>query len=126
MNCVELIGRLTRDPETRYTATGVAVCSFSIAINEGKDKHDEPIVNYPKITTFGERAENCDMYLHKGSQVGIKGSLKTGSYKNKHDENVFTMVVNASSVEFLDHKEKTTTEDFQPEGFTAIDEDIPF
>ncbi len=119
MNSVNLIGRLARDPQTRYTASGMAVCKFTLAVNRRK-KDEADFIN---ITAFDKIAENCDRFIGKGSLVGVHGSLVSGSYKNKHDETIYTLEVNANSVEFLDKKKEK--EEPQPE-FTQIDGDIPF
>lgn len=135
MNSVQLIGRLTRDPEIRYTAgTQMAVATFTVAIDrptKDKEKHTD----FPRVTVFGRSAENCERYLAKGRLVGIQGSLQTGSYKNKSGETVYTTDVIANRVEFLewgDKKDQPAQQqmapppDYAPDGFTAIDEDIPF
>jgi len=135
MNSVVLIGRLTRDPETRYTTTGKAVCTFSIAIDRPtrKDEEETKKTDFPRITVWGAQAESCDRFLEKGRLVGIQGRLQTGSYQNKHDETVYTTDVIAERVEFLEWGEKKEEpqeepkeETPAPEGFTALEEDIPF
>ena len=131
MNSVVLTGRLVRDPETRYTSgTQMAVCTFTIAIDR-QIKDGEKKTDYPRVTVFGKQAENCERFLKKGRLVGVQGRLQTGSYKNKHDELVNTTDVVADRVEFLDSAAQTTQEvapeaTFEPEGFTQIQEDIPF
>ena len=134
MNSVNLIGRLTRDPETRYTAdTQMAVTRFSIAIDRpGKDKG----ADYPNITVFGKQAENCEKYLKKGRLVGIQGRLQTGSYERSDGSKVYTTDVVADRVEFLGGSEKSTTPaaapepvkepEYVPDGFEGVQEDIPF
>lgn len=133
MNSVVLVGRLTRDPETRYTSdTQMAVTRFSIAIDRpGKDKG----ADYPNITVFGKQAENCEKYLKKGRLVGIQGRLQTGSY-DKDGHKVYTTDVIADRVEFLGGSEKSTTPaaapepekepEYAPDGFEHVEEDIPF
>ena len=131
MNSVVLIGHLVRDPETRYTSgTQMAVCTFTIAIDR-QTKDGEKKTDYPRVTVFGKQAENCERFLKKGRLVGVQGRLQTGSYKNKHDETIYTTDVVADRVEFLESAAKTTQEvaseaTFEPEGFTQIQEDIPF
>lgn len=119
MNTVQLIGRLTRDPEIRYTpATQMAVATFTIAINRpGKDEAD-----FPRITVFGKQAENCEKYIKKGQRVAIEGRLQTGSYTGKDGNAVYTTDVIASRVEFLESKSKPA----QVDSFEEIDEDVPF
>lgn len=132
MNNVSIIGRLTKDIELRYTPQQTAVAQFSIAINRGKDKNgDDKGADFPRIIVFGRMAENCERYLKKGRLVGIQGRIQTGSYKNKNGDTVYTTEVVANNVEFLEwgddkkNKQKEQQEDV-PEGFAALDEDIPF
>ena len=130
MNSVVLIGRLTRDPELRYTSgTQMAVATFTVAI-------DRP------VRAGGEKqAENCEKFLAKGRLVGVQGRLQTGSYTNKDGATVYTTDVVADRVEFLEWGDKpqgsssfstsgSTSQgsgaESAPAGFSAIDEDIPF
>ena len=145
MNSVVLIGRLTRDPETRYTsATQMAVSTFAIAIDRMVKQGEEKKTDYPRITVFGKQAENCEKFLKKGRLVGIQGRLQTGSYTDKNGNTVYTTDVVADRVEFLEWGEKgeqkeqpkeepkpkatpkETQEEFVPSGFTQIEDDIPF
>ena len=140
MNSVVLIGRLTRDPETRYTsATQMAVSTFAIAIDRMVKQGEEKKTDYPRITVFGKQAENCEKFLKKGRLVGIQGRLQTGSYTDKNGNTVYTTDVVADRVEFLEWGEKSeqkeqpkeepkpkatpkeTQEEFVPSGFAQID-----
>ena len=125
MNDVNLIGRLTRDPEVRYTQNNMAVARFSVAIDRMNDGTD-----FPNIVAFGKTAENCEKYLSKGRQVGITGRIQTGSYE-KDGRKIYTTDVVASRVEFLGSKsseaESTAQESIDtPAGFEALDDDVPF
>ncbi len=132
MNTVALIGRLTKDPDVRYSAaTQLAVARFSIAIDRpGKDKGTD----YPSIVCFGKTAELVEKYLTKGRLVGIAGRLQTGSYE-KDGRKVYTTEVVADRVEFLGKGEGTSegshgdvssaTGGPVPDGFENLD-DIPF
>jgi single-strand DNA-binding protein len=127
MNNVTLIGRLTKDPEVRYTGESqMAVARFSIAID--RPTKGEKQTDFPNIVVFGKQAENCERFLTKGKLVGIEGRIQTGSYTNKNGDKVYTTDVVANRVEFLewgDKKEKA--DDGIPEGFSAVnDDDIPF
>lgn len=127
MNNVVLIGRLTKDPELRYTAgSQMAVATFNLAIDRVGAK--EKTADFIRIKVFGKMAENCEKFLAKGRLCGIQGSIQTGQYKNQAGETVYTTEVVANRVEFLEWGEKTaqTTEDPMQEGFSAVDEDIPF
>ena len=133
MNNVVLIGRLTKDPELRWSNDNVAIARFSLAINRiGKDKG----ADFPSIVVFSKQAENCERFLTKGRQVCIQGHIQTGSYTNKDGNKVYTTDVVADRVEFLEWGDRPATggqvsssaAPGVPEGFEAIDddEDIPF
>lgn len=133
MNSVVLIGRLTRDPEVRYTAgTQMAVCTFSIAIDRPVRTGGEKQTDFPRVTCFGKQAENCERFLAKGRLVGVQGRIQTGSYTNKDGATVYTTDVVADRVEFLEWGDRKQSgaaaadQDNVPEGFAEIDEDIPF
>ena len=102
MNSVQLIGRLTRDPEVRYTQDQMAIASFSIAIDRPPRRDGTKETDFPRITVFGRQAENCEKYLVKGRLVGIEGRLQTGSYTNRNGDKVYTTDVVANRVEFLE------------------------
>ena len=103
MNNVELIGRLTKDPEVRYTQSNMAVATMTLAIDRPtKEKQTD----FPKVIVFGKAALNCQKYLQKGRLVGVNGSIQTGSYQNEHGNTVYTTDVVASRVEFIDWGKK--------------------
>lgn len=109
MNKVFLIGRLTKDPELRYTQTGQAVVSFTLAVDkrlsrqkkQEMESQNRPTADFPRITVWGMQAENVSKYLRKGSQCAIDGRLETGSYQDKDGKMVYTTDVVADNVEFL-------------------------
>ena len=121
-NLVFLIGRLTKDPEVRYTSgTQTAVCQFTFAID--RPVKGEKQTDFPRVTCFGKQAENCERFLAKGRLVGVQGRLQTGSYE-KNGATVYTTDVVADRVEFLERAEKIVEP--VPQGFAAVTEDIPF
>ena len=140
MNQVILIGRLTKDPEIRYTSsTQMAVATFTVAVDRPVKAGEEKKADFPRVTVFGKQAENCEKYLAKGRLVGIHGRLQTGSYTNKDGVTVYTTDVIADRVEFLGNQGGGQSEAYRaaaaplaedqegvPQGFAAIDEDIPF
>jgi single-strand DNA-binding protein len=102
MNQVILIGRLTRDPEVRYTGDQMAITSFTVAIDRPVRADREKQADFPRVTVFGKQAENCEKYLAKGRMVAVQGRIQTGSYKNKEGATVYTTDVVADRVEFID------------------------
>ena len=129
MNNVVLIGRLTKDPEVRYTSESqMAVATFTLAIDRQQKEGKEKQADFPRVTAFGKTAELCERFLAKGRLVGIQGRLQTGSYKNKEGVTIYTTDVVADRVQFLEWGDKAEKGDSQiPDGFQAIDDDdIPF
>lgn len=99
MNSVNLVGRLTRDPEVRSTANDVKVARFSLAINrigEGAD--------FPNCVAFNKTAEILTSYTKKGSRIGVVGHLQTGSYE-KDGQKVYTTDVIVDRVDLLDSRQ---------------------
>lgn len=109
MNRVILIGRLTRDPELRYTQSRQAVCSFTLAVDKrlSRQKREEmeasgrPTADFPRVTVWGIQAENVSKYLTKGSQCAVEGRIQTGSYQDQTGHTVYTTDVVADNVEFV-------------------------
>ncbi|MBR5316008.1 MAG: single-stranded DNA-binding protein [Firmicutes bacterium] len=134
MNSVILIGRLTRDPEVRYTAnTQMAIATFNLAIDRPVKSGAEKQTDFPRVTVFGKQAENCEKYLAKGRLVGVQGRLQTGSYQNKDGQNVATTDVVADRVEFLEWGTAKTAQTMPAQdgqeampNFQAVDEEVPF
>lgn len=111
MNNWNGIGRLTKDPELRYTANNFPVCTFSVAIDRrGKE---EKKTNYIPVKVLGKTAENCGKYLAKGRLVGVHGSIETDSYTDKDGNKRNTWNVLASAVEFLEWGEKNNTQNMR-------------
>ena len=113
MNSVNLIGRLVRDPELKYTQSQMAVCTFTLAVDKGlsRDKRQEmesagkPTADFPRIMVFGKMAENTSTYLSKGSQCSVIGRIQTGSYQDRETgKTIYTTDIIADRVEFLDSR----------------------
>ena len=92
MNHVSLIGRLTRDPEVRYSGDQMAIARFSIAIDRPPRRDGTKETDFPNIVVFGKQAENCEKYLVKGRLVAIEGRIQTGSPGLENFEHYFTSV----------------------------------
>jgi len=102
INRVVLVGRLTRDPELRYTPSGVAVATFSLAVNRTfSNSQGDREADFINIVAWRQLAELCANYLKKGSQAGLEGRLQTRSYDNKEGKRVYVTEVVADNVQFL-------------------------
>lgn len=105
MNKVFLIGRLTRDPELRYTGSNVAVASFSLAVNRNyTNQAGEREADFINIVVWRKQAENVKNYLSQGSQVAIDGRIQTRSYDDSEGKKRYVTEVVADNVEFLGTK----------------------
>lgn len=102
MNRVQLIGNLTRDPETRTTGTGLTVCSFTLAVNRRTKKQDgTQETDFINVTAWRTLGENCAKYLSKGKKAGVSGSIQTRTYEAQDGSKRHAFEVVADEVEFL-------------------------
>ena len=102
MNKVFLIGRLTRDPELRYTGNNTAVASFGIAVNRNfTNQQGERDADFFNVTVWRKQAENVKNYLSKGSQVAIEGRLQSNTYDDANGQKRTSIDVVADNVEFI-------------------------
>ena len=106
LNCFAGIGRLTRDPELRYTPSGRAVCKFGLAINrsyknqEGNNVEDTLFIN---VSAWGRQAEHCSQYLKKGRRIAVNGELRSNNWQDREGNKRVTYEITARSVQFLDY-----------------------
>ena len=104
MNSVNLIGRLTKDVDLRYTQTGLAVGHFSVAIDRPKKDGQSNGADFPNCVAYGKTAENLANYVHRGEMVGVTGCIRTGSYTGKDGRKVYTTDISVASVQFLNSR----------------------
>ena len=98
MHKIQIIGRLTADPELRSTGSGVQVCSFTVAVNRRFNREE---TDFFPVTVWREAAVNCNKFLAKGSQVGVCGSLQIRRYDDKDGIKRTAIDLQADEVEFL-------------------------
>lgn len=139
MNKAILIGNLTRDPDSRTTANGISVCTFSIAVNRRfTSQSGERQADFIPIVCWRGLAENCSKYLHKGSKVAVVGMIQTRTYEAQDGSKRYVTEVVADEVQFLDRvgqdsgssSGNSSMPGMDPndiEGFTTVDDDgLPF
>lgn len=137
MNSVQLVGRLTRDPEIRYADGGSAIARFSLAVDRRYKSENGPTADFPNCVAFGRTAEFVEKYFRKGMRMGCQGRIQTGSYTNNDGQKVYTTDVVVESCEFVESKASQQPEEnnngFGPadeNGFMNIpddiDEELPF
>lgn len=123
LNLCQFIGRLGRDPETRYMQNGDAVCNFSIACGwKSKDKEG---TEWIRVSAFGKLAEICAKCLKKGSQVYIQGRMQTRKWQDKEGKDNYTTEVMADRMQMLGPKPDDGTDSPRPKA-EDIESDIPF
>lgn len=141
MNSVSLMGRLTRDPELRYTEnTQMANARFVVAVNRklSKEKRQEaenngyPTADFISCMAWGKTAENIANYFHKGNRIAITGHIQTGSYE-KDGQRIYTTDVVVDSFDFVEsNKDNNTNQgysnpaDLGMSGQESFDSDLPF
>ncbi|USK48885.1 single-stranded DNA-binding protein [Bacillus sp. CMF12] len=128
MNRVVLVGRLTKDPDLRYTPNGVPVTSFTLAVNRTfTNQQGEREADFINCVVWRKPAENAANFLKKGSLAGVDGRIQTRSYEGQDGKRVYVTEVQAESVQFLEPNNSNTqrNEEPQQQQYTRVDED-PF
>lgn len=125
MNIVVIIGRIVRDLELRYTGTGKAVCSFSVAVDRGfKDADGNKQTDFIDCVAWGKTAENLATYMTKGSQVAVDGRLQVRSYEAKDGSKRKAVEVVAERVEFIGSRPKQ--EPAEEDGWSDMGQEVVF
>ena len=105
LNCVVLVGRLTRDPELVKAASGTSIASFRIAVDDSyKGPNGEKTTLFMDCVIYGNKADNVVKYIRKGSLISVQGRLRQRSYTNKNNVQVTVVETVADNVEFLEPK----------------------
>jgi len=130
MNKVILMGRLTRDPEVRYSqgAEPLAIARYTLAVDRRFARRDsnsnEPTADFISCVAFGRQGEFAEKYLHQGTKVVVEGRIQTGSYTNKDGQKVYTTDVVVENSEFAESKAAAANnggsyQDSRPEPISA-------
>ena len=106
MNKVILMGRLTRDPEVRYSQgnSQTIVARFSVAVDRRFKREGEPDADFFNCTAFGKQAEFVERYLHKGTKIVVSGRIQNDNYTNKDGQTVYSVRVMVEEIEFAESK----------------------
>ena len=132
LNKAILIGRLTRDPEVRYTQSGTAVCTFTLAVDRKFAKKDsgQPTADFIPIVAWRKLAEIIGNNLVKGRRISVEGRIQVRSYDAQDGSKRYATEIVADEVEFLDSKEQTGAQSATGGngsfGSTVPDDEIPF
>ena len=127
------IGRLTRDPDVRYSQgeNSKCVARYTLAVDRRFKQEGQPTADFISCVAFGNNGEFAEKYLKKGTKIAVVGEIRTGSYKNKEGQTVYTTDVYVNEHEFVESKKDTQEEPQDtsdgyldvPEG---IENDLPF
>ena len=130
MNKVIEIGRLTKDPEIRYSqgANTTCIARYTLAVDRKFKQEGQPTADFINCIAFGKLGEFAEKYLHKGVKIAVTGRIQTGSYKNKDGNTVYTTDVVVEEQEFCESKSQSNSQP-QPTpsvdmGFMNIDTDM--
>lgn len=115
MNKVILMGRLTRDPEVRYTQgdNTMAIVRYSLAVDRRFKRDGEPDADFINCVAFGKSGEFAEKYLKKGTKIAVVGRIRTGSYTNKDGQKVYTTDVVVEEQEFAESKNSGSSDNNQ-------------
>lgn len=137
MNKVILTGRLTRDPELRYTANNKAVCDFTIATNRPVVRDGERVADFINCRVWNKTAENLDKYQAKGNMIAVSGRMQVDNYQDKDGKNRNYTYVLVEDLEYLERKKENNQEEVKEienfstttevqQQFDYSEEDLPF
>ncbi|MUG26016.1 single-stranded DNA-binding protein [Paenibacillus macerans] len=130
LNRVVLIGRLTRDPDLRYTPSGVAVTQFTLAVDRPFTTHGgEREADFIPVVTWRQLAENCANYLRKGRLTAVEGRIQIRNYENNEGRRVYVTEVIADNVRFLESNRESGTGgggNSRGGGFSRSNQNDPF
>lgn len=135
MNKVILMGRLTRDPDVRYSQgqNQIAIARFTLAVDRRRAAEGQQSADYISCVALGKNGEFAEKYLKKGTKIVVEGRIQTGSYTNREGQKVYTTEVMAESQEFAESKREggsSPQPEYDENGFMnipdGIDEELPF
>lgn len=132
MNKVILMGRLTREPEIRYSQgdNAMAIARYTLAVNRRFKRDGEQAADFINCVSFGKIAEFAEKYLHQGTKIVVAGRIQTGSYTNKDNQKVYTTDVVIEECEFAESKStgepqgRPTPAQADADGFINIPDDV--
>lgn len=128
MNKVILIGRLTRDPEVRYSQgqQPMAVARYTLAVDRKYKQEGQATADFINCVAFGKSAEFVEKYLQQGTKIAVEGRIQTGSYTNKDGQKVYTTDIVVEAQEFAESKgsNSVAAPATSSDGFVSIPDDV--
>lgn len=126
MNKIELLGRLTKEPEVRYTTKNAPVSNFTLAVDRRVKKENETNTDFFNIRAFGTLADVCNKYLHKGSQIVIIGRIQNRTWDDEQGQKHYTTEIIAEEMYFAGGNKTENTEAEPVYAETTQGDDLPF
>lgn len=131
MNHVVMIGRLTRDPDTKYGGSNnTCIAKFALAVDRRFKKEGQPTADFFECTAFGKTGEFVEKYLHKGTKIAIQGEIQNNNYTNRNGQKVYAMNILVNQVEFAESKKVNDQAPDPDNDFLDVSDadesDIPF
>jgi single-strand DNA-binding protein len=128
LNHITLIGRLTRDPELRYTPNGVPVCNFDLAVDRsGTNQAGEREADFIRIIAWQKQGENAAKHLSKGRLVAVEGRLQIRSYEDQQGQKRRVAEVVAGNIQYLDRAREGGRADETDSNYDGMNmDDLPF
>lgn len=138
MNKIILMGRLTRDPEIRYSQgeNSMAIARFSVAVNRRYKRENEPDADFFNCTAFGKQAEFVEKYLKQATKILLSGRVQNDNYTNKEGQKVYSVQIMVEEIEFAESKASAelgtqpATQEISSEGYVnipdSLQEELPF
>lgn len=135
LNTIQLIGRITKEPELRKTQNGLSVCSFTLAVNRDYKKDGEQEADFINCIAWKNQAEFIHSYIHKGNLMSVKGRLQTRTYEDSKGSKIHVTEVVCESVYQLEKKQVVNTQphyasepvnDYASDNIEISSDDLPF
>lgn len=127
LNRVVLVGRLVKDPDLRFTGNGIAVTTFTLAVNRTyTNQQGEREADFINCVAWRKQAENVANYLKKGSLAGVDGRIQTRNFEGQDGRRIYVTEILAESVQFLDSKGKGQGEQQKPQKQAPVQSEDPF
>ena len=123
MNKVILTGRLTRDPELRYTGSNIPVATFSLATNRPVTRDGERVADFINCIVWNKQAENLAKYQSKGNLIAVEGNIRTDSYKDKDGNTRYQTYVLVNTIEYLGAKKQENSSNENTSGNNVSNEE---
>ena len=123
MNRVEIIGRITKDPELRYTPNGIATTTITVAVDRLPDKDGNKKTDFINVVIWNKQAENVKKYVFRGSLVSVEGKIATRVFDSQNGQKKYVVEVICERIQFLENKKKKDNTKLSTEEIDSYEEE---